>query len=241
MKPMKVAIYIITILFPLAAMADATKTTEVAETITQKDPAQMVEQTTDKVLQLADEAKSYVDQDPQRYYEQVEAVLEKVVDVDYFARGVMGTYGSGRLYKSLETDEERQAFRDRVGRFAQILKESFITTYADALLAFDGVRVELKEPASQQEPDEMTLAQTIYNDANQPYSVLYRLHKNREGNWQVYNVLVEGINMGATYRSQFAQAVEDHGGDVDFVVNNWSRIMKNPEELAQAGNSETYQ
>lgn len=219
-------------LFNSVQAAEPPSSPPVEKRITLTDPVQMVEQTTETLLGLADEAKDYVAEDPERYYQQVASLLERVFDVDYFARGVMGTYGSGRMYKSLKSDDERAAFRRRTERFAEILKESFIMTYADALLTFDGIEVTLDEPPPPQDERERTLSQTIVNKDNQTYRVVYRLHKNREEKWQVYNVIVEGVNMGATFRSQFAQAVEDHRGDVDFVVNNWSRIMKNPEDVA---------
>jgi len=41
----------------------------------------------------------------------------------------------------------------------------------------------------------------------------------------IANVIVEGVNLGQTYRSQFAEAVEKNKGDVDYVVDHWVELM----------------
>jgi phospholipid transport system substrate-binding protein len=48
----------------------------------------------------------------------------------------------------------------------------------------------------------------------------------------IANVVVEGVNLGQTYRSQFAEAVENHGGDVDYVVENWVELMLHDDSTA---------
>jgi hypothetical protein len=34
-------------------------------------------------------------------------------------------------------------------------------------------------------------------------------------------VIIEGINLGQTYRNQFAAAVDQNHGDIDKVITNW--------------------
>ena len=51
------------------------------------------------VVQAADE---YVEEDPERYYGEVQSVLDPVVDFRGFARSVMGPYASGDRYRSLD-------------------------------------------------------------------------------------------------------------------------------------------
>ncbi len=53
----------------------------------------------------------------------------------------------------------------------------------------------------------------------------YNLRRQDDDTWLVTNVVVEGVNLGATYRNQFADLVEKHGGDVDYVVDNWVSLM----------------
>jgi hypothetical protein len=48
-------------------------------------------------------------------------------------------------------------------------------------------------------------------------------------------VIVENINLGQTYRSQFAEAVENHKGDIDYVVDHWVELMLHNESSEAQG------
>ncbi|MEM8769011.1 MAG: ABC transporter substrate-binding protein, partial [Pseudomonadota bacterium] len=55
------------------------------------------------------------------------------------------------------------------------------------------------------------------------YPVIYSMAKSEEAGWQVRNIIINGINMGLTYRNQFASAVKDpaYGGDMDKAIDGW--------------------
>lgn len=195
-----------------------------ASTIARDDPEQMLKQATNELLAISTAARAYVKEGRQRYYAETSAILDQVIDKDYFARGVMATYASARLYKSLATDNEREAFKRRVRQFSDALQTVLIEKYADTLLVFDGERITIESLGGESHTDKAGLLQTIYDTGNRTYSVQYNLHKRKDG-WLINNVIVEGINLGATYRNQFAEAVEKNQGDVDYVVQHWQELM----------------
>jgi len=194
--------------------------------ISRTDPEVMLKQATDQLLAISKAARDYVDNDRERYYSEVASVLDQVMDINYFARGVMATYASARVYRSLPTEEEKRAFRDRVARFAVALKRVWMVKYADALLKADGERIDLaRVNTADGADDRASVNQTITDKKDQTYLVQYSLHKVKDGSWMIANVIVEGVNLGQTYRSQFAEAVENNGGDVDYVVDHWVELM----------------
>ena len=203
--------------------------------IPRDDPEQMLRQATTELLDVSRAARSYAQADPERYYAAVLQVLDQVLDVRYFARGVMANYASSRQYKALKTDAERAAFRERVDRFAAALKRVFLVKYSDALLTFEGERIDLEpQPAGAGDPDRASMLQTIYDKGGETYHVQYSLHRNDDG-WLVINVIVEDINLGQIYRSQFAEAVEKNRGDIDYVVDHWVEIMRAQSEAETHG------
>jgi phospholipid transport system substrate-binding protein len=194
--------------------------------IPRDNPEALLREATSQLLEVSKAARSYAKDDPERYYAEVERVMLQVLDIDYFARGVMATYASSRLYRSLQTDAERDAFRARIESFVKAIKRVFMVKYADALLTFEGERIDLASvPAAGDAPDHASVQQTIYDVGGETYQVQYSLHRVREGGWMIYNVIVEGVNLGQVYRSQFAEAVEKHQGDVDYVVDHWVDLM----------------
>ncbi|GAB3114887.1 ABC transporter substrate-binding protein [Aestuariicella hydrocarbonica] len=204
-----------------------------AAPIPRDNPEQMLIQATDQLLDTSKAAREYAMQDPQRYYRQVAEIIEQVIDKEYFARGVMATYASQRQYQALKTDAEKQAFKARVTRFADILQTVLIEKYADALLTFKGDRIDVKAIAtSTSHAKKSSLLQTIYDKGGATYKVQYNLHQKSDSLWLINNVIIEGINMGSTYRTQFAEAVENNRGDVDYVIEHWHELMNRPQEKA---------
>ncbi|MEM1144437.1 MAG: ABC transporter substrate-binding protein [Pseudomonadota bacterium] len=183
---------------------------------------EVISETTERVLEVIDEARGYATQDPDRYYTAVHQVLDPVVDYSGFARGVMGQYATGARYKSLD-DAGRKKLRSQVDRFTETMRVGLIRTYSKGLLAFGGSRVELVEDESQQKNAKRAqLRQLIYSDAPEPYEVVYSMARNRNGDWQMRNLIVENINLGQIYRSQFESSARRFNGDLDQVIDNWS-------------------
>ncbi len=222
----------------MAAPAHAQSAGVAGQAISRADPEVMLDQATSELLEISKAAKGYVDEDRERYYTAVSAVLDQVMDIQYFARGVMATYASARVYKSLQTEAERAAFRDRVARFAVALKRVWMVKYADALLKAGGERIELaRVNTGDDSADRASVQQTITDSKNQTYLIQYSLHTVKDGGWMIANVVVEGVNLGQTYRSQFAEAVEKNRGDVDYVVEHWVELMINEDASDTPGHS----
>jgi len=189
----------------------------------EQDPYQVVQSTTEQVLAIVKDAKGYYEKDPERFNKQVTGVMEKTVDFDDFARGVMGTYASDRRYQSLKTDAEKAAFRERIQRFSSTFKQGLVETYADGLLKFNGEKIETLPAHKGDNPasGSVSVRQNIYNSSGKPYAIQYSMLRNKTGEWKLRNVIIEGINLGLTYRSQFASAAEQYHGDLDKVIANW--------------------
>ncbi|MFT5033056.1 MAG: phospholipid transport system substrate-binding protein, partial [Bacteroidia bacterium] len=183
----------------------------------QPGPYEVVLDTTTRVTKVIEEARSYVDENPERFYGEVEKILGDAVDFPSFARGVMGKYGSKRYYDSLP-DDEKAKFRDRVERFTLTFRDRLIRTYAKGLLALDGNRIEVLPLSSEADLEgSVNVEQHIYGNAPQPYVLFYKLKEGRDG-WKLRNVSIEGVNLGKTYQSQFSSAVRRYNGDIDQVM-----------------------
>jgi phospholipid transport system substrate-binding protein len=188
-----------------------------------QDPYQIVQQTTERVLAIVKEAKGYADKDPDRFNKQVTGVLDEVVDFDAFARGVMGTYASAQRYQALTSEQEKAAFRERIQRFSSTFKQGLVQTYARGLLKFNGEKIETLPPRKGDDAatGSVAVVQNIYGAADKPYIVQYSMRRNKDGQWKLQNVIIEGINLGQTYRSQFASAADQYHGDLEQVIANW--------------------
>lgn len=177
---------------------------------------EMVEKTTDDVLALIEQAKGYAKQNPERFYREVESLLSPVVDFESFARSVMAVH-----YRDA-TPEQRQ-------RFAESFKWGLVRTYALALTDFEDGKVVVVPPdRPPRNPERQTVTMEIHTKTGEVYPVLYSVVQEDSGEWQIRNLIVNGVNMGLTYRNQFNSAMNDpkYGGDLDQVIDAWGRLLK---------------
>jgi len=192
---------------------------------------ELVERTTDRVMALVKEAESYIEDDPDRYYRELRAILDEVVDFAGFARAVMGPYADGKRYRSLDA-AGRKRLRAQVDRFAEAMRYGLVRTYGKGLIAFGGSSTEIQRPeGDSSERRALSVSQLIHGDASEPYVILYQMHRGRDGSWKLRNLIVETINLGAVYRNQFQAAARDYKGDIDAVIDNWAT----PEEAENLG------
>jgi phospholipid transport system substrate-binding protein len=194
-------------LLPVRATAEA-KPAAAYET-----PEEMVRQMSKAVLDLADEARAYVDQDRERYFRQVEDLLSPVVDFDSFARSVMATH-----YRKATAEQRR--------RFIESFRSGLVRTYSLALMDFKDGRVVVVPPEREpRDPARRTVKMEVHT-AGQVWPVLYSVSLGADGAWQVRNLIVNGVNLGLTYRNQFSSAVSQQGGNLDAVIKAWADIIE---------------
>jgi len=182
---------------------------------------EVVKEATDRVLEVLKDASGYADTNPQRYYDQLYTIFDDVIDYEAFARGVMGQYATAERYRSLDADAQSR-LRGQLDRFTAVMREGLIETYGRGLLAFGSSRVELAGEAEMQaDGRRASVRQRIYSDAPEPYVVSYQMALDRNSQWKLRNVIVESVNLGQVFRSQFQAAARQHNGNLDAVIDNW--------------------
>jgi phospholipid transport system substrate-binding protein len=185
---------------------------------------EVVSVTTREVMDVVAQAREAGGQLSEEYFNQLESVLDPVVDFRGFARGVMGPYASSSRYRSLD-EAGREKLAGQLDRFTEKMRDVMVRTYGKGLLAFGGSRIQVTPPA--QETGEQRLAsvqQLIYKEGSDPYVVMYQMGRDRDGSWKLRNMIIENVNLGEIYRSQFESAARKYDGDLDQVIANWSAV-----------------
>lgn len=153
----------------------------------------------------------------------VDSNLDQVADFRYIGASVMGSYF-------------RNATPEQRSRFADVFRQTLIDTYTRGLVTFDydELRV-LDAQQAQRHDDQASVAMEVVANNGQVYPVSYSLRLS-DGEWRVVNVIVNGINLGLTFRNQFDQAMRDNNRDYDAVINGWSPEV-GVDELEQGGDA----
>ena len=184
----------------------------------------VVEATSKEVLLLIESSREYVDEDPERFFSQVEGLLSPVVDFDGFARGVMSKH-----YKDASPEQRT--------RFSDTFRTALVRTYALALTEFrEGEVVVLEPNKPPQRPDRELVKMEIRLSPAEIYPVIYSMKRGGDAQWRGGNIIINGINIGLTYRNQFKSAVSNkaYDGDLDRVIEAWGKVVSASQEDAEA-------
>ncbi|MFA0790694.1 phospholipid-binding protein MlaC [Microbulbifer echini] len=172
-----------------------------------QNPYVMIEGVSEKLLGVIRSNGQYANTDPQRYYSAIEGVLTPVVDFDFIARGVMGRYA-------------KQATATQRSRFASAFRRDLVATFARGVANFGDLDVKVVNPGTQPSGNRVNVLQEVRSKEGIT-KVSYTLVRNRAGQWKLINVILNGVNLGKTFRSQFSQSMQTYG-DIDKVISNWS-------------------
>lgn len=164
------------------------------------DPSELIRQTTHELFVLVEENRELYEREPERLREELERILRPNTDMVHSARLVLGRHGRG-----LE--------REQVEAFAEALSDLLMRRYATGLLEFRSrEQVEIL-PLAGENTERMTRVRTrIRLDSGNRAPVDYVLRK-RDGQWMVFDVIIEGISYVATFRNQIGEEIRRDGFD----------------------------
>ena len=186
-------------------------------------PHRLVAQTATDLAALIRDSQGYAKENPERFYAAVDALLSPVVDFNGFARGVMAAH-----YKQA-TPEQRT-------RFAEAFKWSLIRAYALALTDFTEGEVMVLPPNAPPRHPRRRSVKTEIHTGTEIYPVIYTTTLGPDGAWRIGNISIAGVNIGLTYRSQFASMAADsrYGGDLNRIIDAWAKFVgKGPESFGE--------
>jgi phospholipid transport system substrate-binding protein len=205
-----------------AWLAVVTTATAFAAEAVPASPQAVITATRDALLSVIKDGKGYFDQDPERFYRAVRDVLDPVVDFDSFSRGVMAVH-----YKKA-SPEQRVRFRDT-------FKDALVRTYGKALLNYGDEKIDVLPPSKpSRQPDRDSVTMEVWSEGKM-YPVVYSMRRDGEGRWRMANIIINGINIGLTYRNQFATAMKapQNKGDIDLVISDWGKTIADVDPMAE--------
>lgn len=169
----------------------------------------VVERVTDKLITVTRQETGLLESDPQAYYTKVKSVLEPVVDFNFIARNVMGPYWESA------SGEQRE-------RFVEAFKNGLVETYAKGMANYADLKIEVLPPSDDAKDERRVGVVQEITGPDGINRVSYTMALNREGEWKLINMVLNGVNLGKTFRNQFAQAAKQRDGNLDAVIANWS-------------------
>ncbi len=175
---------------------------------------QVIEKATREVLDRIVRDRPLFKKNPEHLYVIIEENLVPYVDFDRIARRVMAKH-----FQNATPDQQQ--------RFRAVFKTSLIRAYGTALAEYNDQKFVLKPPGKGDvEAARATVNMEMTASDGTIYPLSYAMYANAQGAWKLENMVLNGINLGLTYRNNFAELMQQHGGDIDKVIAGWSSVVE---------------
>lgn len=178
---------------------------------------EVVQVTTDQLLSQIVEKREVYRQDNQQFFDEIQGLLGPVIDFERIARRVMAKH-----YKKATVDQRE--------KFVEVFKDSLLKIYAKGLLEFDNQEVVVLEPDRNSKADDrkQKVDIEVIDGNGGKFPISYSMYLDKSNHWRMENVIVNGINIGLTYRNQFARLMKENKNDIDLVITDWtSKVNSN--------------
>lgn len=196
-------------LFVLVSLPSLASTTVVDNRFESK-PHQIVQDVTVKVISAVESGDLDPAKDPNAFVEKLSEILDPVVAFKYIARNVMGNHA-----KSVSADQ--------VSQFSESFKLDLVNTYGKGVSGFDDLTITVLPPAPDAEPSKRVSVIQELKTPTGRNEVTYIMRENKKQEWKMTNIYLNGVNLGSTFRTQFAATVKKNKGDVAKTINEWGK------------------
>lgn len=174
-------------------------------------PEDIVRETSATVLARVVELRGTYPDNPGLLEDELVRLLEPVIDFEAFARGVMA-----RSYDAATPTQQEQ--------FRTAFRATLAQLYTRALVTSEIQGIEILETVYGGE-DRASVVTTVSTKDGSEFLVQYTMRRDPDGQWRARNLIIDGVNVGLTYRNQFASALEADDGDLSAVIARWPTLV----------------
>ena len=162
-------------------------------------------------LTVIKEEGSNFEDNPDEFKEKLKNIWEPMVDVQLVSRLILN-----KAYKS--------ASQEQIYRFQERTKRLLLDTYVSTLLEFKDY--EIFTNAKIKTNKNKTFEIEIKFDSSSSYSFItkFTVYRNKGGELKIINIIIDGINLGLTFRNQFQGVLKKEGNNLDKAIESWQPL-----------------
>jgi phospholipid transport system substrate-binding protein len=132
-------------------------------------------------------------------------LLESSFDMNTIARFALGRYW-------------RTATNEQKKEYLRLFKDMVVSVYSGRFDEYEGQKFETRSSRNDGDKDAL-VSSFVVPDKGSEIQIDWRVrHKN--GKYQIVDVVVEGVSMSVTQRSDFASVIQRGGGNVDVLLEH---------------------
>ena len=179
------------------------------ESFSEEDPYVFIDNNAQKMAQVLTLEADLFETDRSLYEQKIKDIFEPMIDFRRVAASVMG-----KKYYLLASKSERS-------EFVIIFKDSLLDTYAETLAQWGDSTITTEFPDTKTDTYKKNVeVKQVLDTGSSKYPISYKLRKNEEG-WKIVNIIINGVNLGLTFRNQFQALAVTHDENISLTLQNW--------------------
>ena len=146
--------------------------------------------------------------DPDLFTKEISDAFGPIVDFKRISRNVMGKYAKDATPKQLED-------------FSEVFENSLLDTYASTLVEFKDEKINVLPPTSSTKSKTKARVNIEIVTSSSIYPGRYSMYLDKNNDWKIINIEINGMNLGKIFRNQFYSLMEKNKEDINLVIEKW--------------------
>ncbi len=185
----KISVFIFSAIFLLLTTS--------AYAIDQRSPEQIVEETSSEVLRALNEGNDRLKEDPSLINDLINETVIPIIDLNAMGKLILGKY-----WKTA-SEEQRKKF---IAEF----KDMLVRTYAKSLVDYGHAKVNVLPKRGKQGGKYYTVKTELdIGSGKKPLQIAYIFRNNKEKEWKVFDLAVDGLSLVKNFRTSFGQEIKE--------------------------------
>ncbi len=162
-----------------------------------RTPEQIIEETSTKVLKVLNEERERLRADPALINDLIKETIVPILDLVSMGKLILGRYW-------------KQASEEQRSGFVLEFKDMLIRIYAKAMLDFGHARVKVLPDHDKQKGKYHTVQTELdIGSGKTPLQVAYVFRNNKQNEWKVFDLSVDGLSLVKNFRTSFNQEIKE--------------------------------
>ena len=177
--------------------------------VSASNPHEFIDLQAQEMVSIIRNNQELYSNDPELFKDKINLVFEPMVDFRRVGASVMGK----KYYLAASAAQRLQ--------FIQSFKTSLLDTYSSTLAQWGDQKIVTIFPEESAYKRTEDVQQNLITASN-IYPITYEVRKDKNGNWLIINIIVNGVNLGLTFRNQFQALAQEHNEDIDEIIKHWT-------------------
>ena len=177
--------------------------------VSASDPHEFIDTKAQEMVAVIRNNQELFAKDPELFKDKINIIFEPMVDFRRVGASVMG-----KKYYLASSKEQRL-------QFIESFRTSLLDTYSSTLAQWGDQKIMTIFPELTEFQKTEDVKQNLITSSN-TYPITYKVRRDKNGNWLIINIIVNGVNLGLTFRNQFQALAKEHNEDIDEVIKHWT-------------------